>query len=128
MKISIETIPHKSQRYETVGDWTIDQNGDITIKVSETGTRDYNFLVALHELVEVYLCQKRGITQEAVDKFDMEFEKLREKSLTLSTEEPGDQKDAPYRKEHCCASGVERHLASELNVTWADYETVLNSL
>ena len=128
MKIILETIPHDKQRYETIGDWIIEPDGTIRILVSELGNDDYNFLVALHELVEVKLCQSRGITQEQVDKFDIEYEKQREKSLTLDVSEPGDSKLAPYRREHCAATGIERIAASELNVCWADYETKINSL
>ena len=128
MKIKIKTIPHANHRYETVGDWVVEPDGTLKIFVSEMGDSDYNFLVALHELVELYLCQKRVIKQEAVDKFDIEFEKQREKSLTLSTAEPGDDPNAPYRNEHCFATGIERLMAAELGVCWNDYETIINSL
>lgn len=128
MKIKIETIPHENQRYDTVGDWTISEDGEIAIFVSDMGNPDFEFLVALHELVEVKLCQKRGITQKQVDDFDIAYEKKREKSLTVDTSEPGDNALAPYRREHCAASGVERILASEMDVCWSDYETAINSL
>jgi hypothetical protein len=128
MKIIIETIPHKKQRYETCGDWQIEKDGTIRILVSETGDDDYNFLVGLHEAVEVKLCQKRGISQTAVDDFDIEFEKQRAKSITLSNQEPGDNHFAPYQNEHCIATGIERVVAAALQVKWNDYETKLNSL
>lgn len=128
MNITITTTPYSKMRYPSVGDWLTEENGDIKIIVAETGNPDYNFLIALHELVEVKLCLARGITQKQVDEFDMAFEEQRKKSITLSTAEPGDNRFAPYRKEHCTATGIERILAAELGVVWHDYEEKLNSL
>lgn len=88
----------------------------------------YEALVLVHELVEVVLCQNEGVKQEDVDEFDMEFEKRRSKSLTVDNSEPGDNRFAPYQKQHCIATGVERVLAACLGVKWADYETEINSL
>lgn len=117
--IQIEFIPHAKQRYDTAGDWIIDKEGNINIYVSDTGNQDYNSLIAVHELWEMLLCVKRGITQEAVDAFDMKFE---------GSEEPGDQPDSPYHREHCSATGVERLLCAELNVAWKDYEHGISSM
>lgn len=128
MKTIIETISHKAQKYPTVGDWRNDPDGTLRIRVSDMKNEDYEFLIALHELVEQHLCKKRGITVEAVDEFDIEFEKQRAKSLSLSTAEPGDNRFAPYRNEHCIATGVERIVAAALGVNWSDYEVAINSL
>ena len=125
MEILIKTIPHKKQRYETVGDWVVEPDGTLKIFVSEMGDSDYNFLVALHELVELYLCQKRVIKQEAVDKFDIEFEKNRPEG---DESEPGDHPDAPYRKEHFFATNIERMIALELGVDWKLYDKAVMSL
>jgi len=124
MKIQLRTIPHLSQRYETVGDWEIAPNGDILISVSDMGNEDYSFLVAIHEAIEVWLCRKRGISQEAVDDFDIAYEKKRSEG---DVSEPGDHPDAPYRKEHQFATRIERLLAEELGVDWEHYDsTVVN--
>lgn len=74
--------------------------------------------VAVHELVEVLMCMEAGITQEDVDKFDKDFEAHRHPD---SVEEPGDSLDAPYRKQHGVASGIERILGAELGVDWNKY-------
>lgn len=116
MNISIKFIPLSEQRYETWGDWYFEENGDLTIKVSndepDLPTEDHQFLVALHELVEVYLCKKRGITQKMVDDFDMG-----EVALSLPDDaEPGDHPDAPYRKEHRVAMIIEHLMAHELGI------------
>ena len=125
MKIVIETIPHKDQRYPTVGDWLFDENGDLTIRVSQLGSWQQECLVALHEVVEVLLCKHRGITQEAVDQFDMAYEKSRQEG---DESEPGDDPLAPYVREHCLATGIERILAAELGVDWKTYEQHLQEL
>ena len=128
MKIIIETIPHARQSYPTVGDWRRDEDGTLRINVSQEIGDKYAALVALHELVEVLLCEDRGITTAKVDEFDIEFEKQRAKSLTLDTSEPGDNRFAPYENEHCIATGIERIMAAALRVKWSDYETSINSL
>jgi hypothetical protein len=118
VRIVIETIPHKEQRYDTCGDWIVD--GD-TLKVFVSKTRDwrYSFLVAVHELIEATLCKQAGITQEAVDKFDMNF---------TGKGEPGDDPKAPYRQQHAIATHIESYLAIMLDVNWQKYEAALNKL
>jgi len=125
MKITIQSIPHSEQRYETCGDWLFNENGDLNIWVSETNNNDYTFLVGLHEAIEAYLCLKRGINEEDITKFDIEFEKQREVG---NTDEPGDNKYAPYRKEHFFATNIERLIAAELKVDWQDYDDEINKL
>lgn len=123
-KIVIETIPHKKQRYETVGDWYW-KKGVLHIKVSRMSDWRREFLVAFHELAEVMLCKNRGVSQKSVDEFDIAFEKQRRPG---NTDEPGDEPNAPYRPEHCFATGVERLMAAELNICWKDYDREVNSL
>ena len=125
MKIVIETIPHKEQRYDTCGDWYRDKEGTLRIKVSQEIGDKAAALVAVHELVEVLLCEDRGITQIAVDKFDVEFEDERKPG---NTDEPGDDPKAPYRKEHFFATNIERLLGAELGVDWAMYDAAINDL
>lgn len=125
MKITIETIPHETQRYPTVGDWLFEPNGDLTIKVSELGDWRYNSLVALHELVEVLKCKHDGVGQKEVDAFDIAFEINRKPD---DDSEPGDSPDAPYKKQHCLATGIERIMAAELGVDWKTYDDAVMSL
>lgn len=146
MKIIIETISHDKQRYPTVGDWFRDPDGVMHIRVSEMEDWRYEALVAIHELAEAVMCDNDGVRQDQVDKFDMEFEKSREERLIeagravtepgmtsgeealIEIEEPGDQADAPYRTQHCLATGIERIMAAAMGVTWADYEKVIEAL
>jgi hypothetical protein len=128
-RISIRAIPHSQQRYETVGDWrfetTIQDGEHLIIHVSKMSDWRYEFLVVVHELIEVFLCRHEGITQKQVDKFDMTYEKKRAEG---DTSEPGDAKHAPYKSQHCIATGVERILAAVLGVCWKTYDDEVNSL
>jgi hypothetical protein len=125
MKIVIETIDHKDQRYTTVGDWFYDPDGTLHIKVSKLSEKKREWLIAVHELVEVLTCQLDGVSQERVDKFDKWFEENRPEG---NDEEPGDDVDAPYRRQHCLATGIERILAERWDVRWKDYEDELENL
>lgn len=122
--ISVQVIPHKRQAYETVGDYaTVDSC--LTVKVSDMGNRDYEFLVAIHEIVEAYLCRKRWITDEEITAFDIEFEAKR----TLGDlSEPGDDPAAPYHIQHGYATAVERMLCAALGVSWQEYEQAVQGL
>jgi len=126
MNILIETVKHEDQRYPTVGDWEVDTQKDtIHIKVSQMGNFKYEALVAVHELIEILLCLDRGISQEIVDKFDIEYEKKRKDG---DESEPGDDAHAPYRKEHFFATNIERLLAAEYGINWANYDAAVNEL
>ena len=118
MKITIETIPHTSQRYPTVGDYTLSPEGTIEIKVSVCADWRYEALVAVHELVEALLCIERGIPFDAIDRWDM----------GVRDADPGANPAAPYHLEHQAAETIERILANELGVSWAIYENYLESL
>jgi len=129
-KITIKPIPHEWHRYETVGDY---YESDFTLpygqkkwnfRVSKTNA-DYEFLVVIHELVEWFLAQKRGIKEEDIYAFDTAFEAKR---VQGNTDEPGNDEDAPYRKEHEFAEMIERLIAKELGIEWAKYDEVISKL
>lgn len=142
MNYRIRTIPHSEQKYETAGDYYIvpeprtfelsNPPGKLVfdtqvrhIVVSEMGNADYEFLVAIHEFVESYLAAKNGITDEAITAFDVEFEKNRKEG---NLDEPGDSREAPYRKEHRIATTIEKLMANFLGVNWQNYEDTVNAL
>lgn len=120
-KIVIDVIPHKKQRYNTAGDY-FRKRGEIHIRVSKMHA-DHEFLVLLHELVEWYLTEKKGVTIEEIDKFDLAFEKSRK-----GDEEPGDDPKSPYYAEHQIATEIERELSSYLVVNWSKYDAYVKSL
>jgi len=123
--IVIKTIPHAEQRYPTCGDWYYDADKSLQIRVSQMHDSRYEFLVALHEVIEVKLCEWCGVTQKVVDDFDMEYEKNREEG---DESEPGDSPRAPYKFQHCVATGIERIVAAVMGVDWSDYEATINAL
>jgi hypothetical protein len=122
--IHIEAIPHRKHRYDTVGDWFFKKK-HLVIRVSRMKNLDYIFLVALHEMVEAWLCFRRGISEKDVTRFDKAFEKKRPNG---NFNEPGDDPKAPYRNEHRFATRVERMMAKELGVDWDEYDQTVSSL
>jgi hypothetical protein len=116
--IKIETIPHENQRYDTIGDWQR-LGDDVIIRVSNMNNELYEFLVGIHELIEMYLCEVYGITEKEVDAFDISHPEAIE---------PGNLPDAPYYRPHLIATIIERMLADELGVDWDKYEETIESV
>lgn len=125
-KIVIDTVSHKKQRYETSGDY-YKKGGVLNIRVSKLNP-NHEFLIALHELIEWYLIDQKGVSIEEIDEFDIRFEQDRARGLHKPTTEPGDSLKAPYYKEHQIASKIEREMAEYLGVNWDKYSEHVNSL
>ena len=128
MDIHIQTIPHKQQRYETVGDYFANSDGSTEVRISDMGNEDYAFLVALHELIEFWLTQKRGIKEEDITAFDIMFEEERKEGKHSAEDEPGDDPRAPYRDEHRIATIIEMLIARELEVDWFKYDEAVTNV
>lgn len=119
MEIEVKTIPHSAHRYAgTCGDWQL-FDGLMHVRVSATGNEDYDFLIALHEILEAWLCHRRGIAEQDVTDFDKAFQ---------GEGEPGDDPKSPYKAEHFFATTIERLVAQELGINWAEYSQVVDSL
>lgn len=124
MNIIIKSIPHKEHRYQTCGDWWFE--GDtLHIRVSEEMPQKSQELVALHELAEVFMCMANGVTQEQVDKYDMDYESTRHPD---DDSEPGDHGDAPYHFQHRLATAIETIAAAQMGVAWLAHEHNVNRL
>lgn len=121
LNVQMKSINQSDQRYETLGDWWDDKDGVTQIRVTHLKNPKSEFLVALHELVEQYLCKDRGITDEAVTTHDKMFEKERAEGKWDEYAEPGDDPRAPYLKEHFVAELIERLMAHELNINWKEH-------
>lgn len=118
----ILTRPMASMRYKTIGDWfefkpVTNQTILFSIESANTGNLDYNFLIALHELIEAYLCYKKGITTEQVDEWD---------NAHPDEAEPGMMQDCPYRHEHFIATTIEGTMARTLGINWDKYDKAIN--
>ena len=112
LNIFVETIPHEEQRYDTVGDYFYIVDDQLVIKISEQQNKWYEYLILLHELVEIILTEHRGITEESISKFDMEHPEL---------SDPGSSIEAPYHDEHMMAMDIEKLICSQLNIDWEKY-------
>lgn len=115
----IHTVPHKHQRYDTVGDYVKRRDGITEFRISELGDDRMESLVAIHEIIEQVLCKHKGISIDQIDAFDMSFK---------GEGEPGDCPRAPYRDQHRLATLVEVILAKEMGVDWKEYEQRIDSL
>jgi hypothetical protein len=128
LNIRIRTIPHHYQQYETVGNYWRDLDAGhevLEIRVSRMRDRRHEFLVALHELIEAFLCDWRRIPFGAITRFDIEYENARRRG---DSSEPGACQRAPYRKEHHFAENIEKLVARELEVDWPQYNRAVERL
>lgn len=120
MNIQIKTIAHKSQRYNTAGDYY--KKGKIlNFFISKMGNKDYEFMVMVHEVIEQYLCERKGITNKMIDDFDMS-----EYGRTL--DDPGSDCKAPYHVEHMFCLRIEKLLCAKLGIDWDKYNNFLNEM
>lgn len=110
----ILVIPPQWQDYDTVGNWQIGTEGSVLVLVSDLRDEIYQQAVALHELVEAWLCKAAGVTQEAVDAFDMGPGK--------DLEEPGFDLRSPYHRQHCWADTAERLFIAAAGESWTEYD------
>jgi hypothetical protein len=114
VKITLKTQAPECLRYVTTGDWVFNEDGHLHVTVAEHEKNDRSaFLVALHEMVEAFLCKEAGIEEEAVSDFDIAHPELAE---------PGDSPEAPYHEQHKVALEVEKLVARALRRDWDDHE------
>lgn len=121
MNLICKVIPESEMRAEVNGaDWFWDEHGDLQVRVSPMSNWRYEVLLMIHELTEAVMCMHNGVSQAAVDKFDLEYDKTHTFDL-----DAGDDPHAPYVREHCLATAIERILCAELDVNWLSYDTEL---
>jgi hypothetical protein len=136
--MTFAVVPYSQMRYPSCGDWLATPEG-LRIIAADTGSWRYNALVLLHEAVEALLCRWHGVTQAAVDKFDMvDWPRIRgigwSVGITpacraaLNDNDPGAWPSAPYHSMHMTATRVERLAALALFVRWNKYEAALHAL
>jgi len=130
MNITIKTIPHSEQKYDTCGDWWFNEEENLEIRVSDLGNWKEEYLVADHELTEALLCKSRGITEKEVTDFDLKFEHEEKNGISnqCPTAEPGDDARAPYRNEHKIAESFERIKSEIFGIDWNRYANHINKL
>ena len=126
MDIRIKSIPHKKQRYETLGDYFYDKKGKLQVRISELPDAVFEKMILIHELVELFICEQEGIEIKDIDAFDIKFEKERKKGKHSDDAEPGHDPRAPYRSQHIFAENVERLLCDRLGINFDYYSKKLN--
>ena len=117
MKVIISIIPPESHRYCTCGDWALNPDGDLEIRVSEMGNLTYSLMIAIHELAEWIVCNHTGVTEGTVDHWDMVW--------CRNSDDPGDEPGCPYAQGHSTGVAIERLLCATLNIPWSVYDKVV---
>lgn len=126
LDIKITTQPVKLVRAEQSGDWWLWKDGMISACVVEnTYPPDSELMIAIHELIEAWLCRRNGVSEQAVVDFDLMFEEERRSGHHGNSDEPGDDPRSPYRNEHQAATHVERAVGSALGVSWQEHERLV---
>jgi len=115
-------------RYPTLGDYYYKKDGTLKFEIAETGNFLYNKMILVHELIEQALTERRGITAELIDAFDLNYEKERESGKHGKGDEPGFDIRCPYYPEHTLATAVEMIICAHVGVSWAKYEDDLNEI
>lgn len=113
-EIIVRFVPEGDVRHGGVGDWFCE--GDVLHIRASGETSDEAFLIALHELVEAWLCRRQGVPEAAVDAHDLRFEDERQMGLHDAEAEPGDDPRAIYRKQHRRAMILEHLMANFLGL------------
>lgn len=126
MNVECKTIPYKQQRYETCGDYWIDETG-VHFRVNDMGNDDFEFLVRMHEMIEEHMTRRRGLKEPDIMAFDLMWEKEREEGKHAEDEEPGHDPRAPYHREHVLSENIERMLAHFMGISWPEYERAVNN-
>lgn len=123
MNINIEVIPRDKMRPEVDGaDWWFDERGNLQVRVCPMSSWKHETLLAIHEAVEAVMCRSNGVSQKQVDDFDAAFDRIHDTDV-----EAGDDPAAPYAREHCFATAIERILCAEMLVSWRRYDDELNA-
>ena len=111
-EINIKIIPHGCQRYETYGDYFINERNGLEVRISEFDNPSHSLMVAIHEVIEAWRCAAKGIEFAEIDKFDLDH---------LDHEDPGCLKCAPYHTEHMQSLDIERLMCHQDGIEWEDY-------
>jgi hypothetical protein len=127
LNATLKSVPEKLVRSEQAGDWTYGPDGQmIATVVEDRFSPESELLVAIHELVECFLCRRNGVTDHEVVEFDNMWVDELKHGHHSNHDEPGDDPRSPYREEHQAATHVERAACSALGLTWEDHCRVIS--
>lgn len=125
MNIKILSVPQDKIRSNQIGDWWYFGNGNCLIHVLESLSLEAQLAVAVHELVEAVRCSHHRVSDDAVCRFDDQYEAERKKGQHGEDDEPGDDPRSPYRAEHQDATFVERALCHVIGISWPTLEPLV---
>lgn len=127
-EINIEFVPLEDMRYSSLGDYFY-KNGVLHFKIVDTRNPLYNKIILIHEMIEQTLTEARGLKEEQILKYDLEFENLRKAGKVGEDDEPGEGKGSPYRREHILAEIVERLMLNHLDQkTFNEYTDIISKV
>lgn len=127
-KLEVEFVSLKEMRYDSLGDYFY-KDGILHFKIVNTGNCLYNKIILIHELIEQTLTEAKGIKEEQIIKYDLEFENLRKAGKVGIDDEPGEGKGSPYRREHIIAEIVERMMLNHLDQkTFDEYTKIITKI
>lgn len=118
--IKVKIVDLSKQIYPTLGDY-YKYGNKVQFKITDVKNPDFHDLIFLHEYIEYILTNKRGISIKQITAYDLDWEKRYENMLNTA-DEPGDELDAPYHKEHEFAKKIEKLVCEELGYTWEEYD------
>ena len=105
-------------RYFTCGDYFI-KGKTKHFEIADCGNDVYNTAILIHELFEELKTRKNKISEKKISAFDKKFEEKRAKGI-YTDEDCGDDKKAPYYKEHQQATLLERMIIELMGEDWQD--------
>lgn len=113
--IHIYFTPQEDQRYPTLGDWqVIDDGATLRITVTQQPDQLMSWPLVIHELTEAMLCIANGISQEVVDEWDIT-------GPGKDSDDPGALPDAPYFEQHMQATKLEELMVEYLDLDIEEY-------
>lgn len=123
-EIEVWVQDHSEQRYDTAGDYWAEPKIKNPLKwhvqLSEMTDWRHEFLVLIHELIEMALTTNDNIAWEDIDTFDT--------GPGAESDDPGNMPEAPYHEQHVRATYIEQKIAKMLGVDWEEYNKAFELL
>ncbi len=110
----IRVLPKNKMRYKTSGDYYRTKKGELVFDIVKQKNEFMLKMQLLHELIEQILCQENRISNEDIDKFDMNYK-------DKGYDEPGDDPESIYHRQHVFAKNIERLICNELGIDFKTY-------
>lgn len=121
--IQIKSIPASRMRIPgSLGDYWYDESGVLQVRVAEMENRDFETLIAVHEILEENGTRRRGLTEPEIQAFDEMWDKEQQEGKHPADAEPGFDPRAPYLHEHTASDATERFYLAFWGLDFSSYE------